>query len=218
MVDLHGDTVVPVVRNNDNGHLPRFLGSAKYIDMRNDADEEATYEELLRDLWRAPRTPKPALGGNPFESNENDEVGQALRESAARYESPAFRGSVTWPYTNNSGRYVIGAGEQRFTLSVSTAGHGAVYVLSDPSDIRTVALAPLVSSPQDLEDPTSYDGSSRYRTARVGDAVILRNIQGYWAAVFIDAVTSRDTDQESEPRMTFRYAIAPRPNAGIPSS
>ncbi|MFD6029088.1 toll/interleukin-1 receptor domain-containing protein [Cellulosimicrobium funkei] len=215
MEDLRGDVVIPVLRNNTDGRLPRFMGKGKYVDMRGAVDENVAYEDLLRDLWRAPRTPKPPLGRNPFESKDDDEASQALRESPARYESPASQGTVTWFYTNNSGRFGIGAGDQRFTLYVSTAGHGSVHVLNDPGDIRSVALAPGASEPQDLSDPASYDGSSRSRVVRVGDAAVLRNARGYWASVFVDSVTTRDTDPEGEPRMTFRYVIAPRPEANL---
>lgn len=218
MRDMYGDTVIPVLRNTHTNLLPRFLGSAKYIDMREDVAVEGAYEDLLRALWRTPRTPKPVLGPNPFAQHGEDFVAAALRESAARYTWPAPQGQVTWPYTYNSGRFIIGSGEQAFTIQVSTAGHGSVHFLSDPADIRTVALAQAATGPQELDDPATYDGSSRARTVRVGDAAILRNENGYWAAVFVDTVTTRDTDPDGEPRMVFRYVIGTRPNTPPRSS
>jgi hypothetical protein len=215
MEDLRGDVVIPVLRNNVEGRLPRFMGMSKYVDMRGGVDESAAYDDLLRDLWRAPRTPKPPLGRNPFEFEDDDEASHALRESPTRYESPASHGTVTWPYTNNSGRFGIGASDRHFTLNVSTAGPGSVHFYSDPADIRSIALAAGVAGPQELGHPSSYDGSSRVRNVRIGDAAVLRNTGGYWAAVFVDSVTTRDTDPEGEPRMTFRYVIASRPEAGL---
>lgn len=212
MEDLHGHRVVPVLRNNTEGRLPRFLGAARYIDFRDDDVYEERYHELLQELHGIQATPKPPLGRNPFAAMSDEEVPVALRHDPARYVTPALEGEVSFDYTNNDGRYVIGAGDRSFTLRFSTSGHGSIYILNDPPDIKAVALAPGVALPEQVGDASAYDGSSRHRAIRVGDAAILRNRNNYWAAVFVDEVLTRETSPTGEPQITFRYYIPPVPS------
>lgn len=212
MSDLHGHRVVPLLRDNPAGTLPRFLGAAKYVDFRGDPYAEAAYYELLQSLFGLEATPKPPLGRNPFETLSPEEVASALREDSARYVQPGLEGAVEFAYDNNNGRYVIGAGERTFTVAFSGAGYGSIYVYSDPSDIKSVALARGVSTALEVGDASSYDASSRTRTVRVGDAAILRNRNGYWAAVFIDEVYVRDTGPTGDPLVRFRFHIPPVPS------
>ena len=215
MADLHSNRVVPVLRDNPNGTLPRFLGAAKYLDLRDEPYGEAAYFELLQDLFGLEATPKPPLGRNPFTAVPPEEVAASLRHDAARYAQPALEGTVVFDCENNDGRYVIGAGDRSFTVAFSTAGYGSIHVTSDPPDIRSIALARGVTAGDQVQDASTYDASSRVRTARVGDALVLRNINDYWAAVFIDAVYIRDTGPTGDPQITFRYLIPPVPSSNF---
>jgi hypothetical protein len=212
MADLHGSRVVPVLRDNPDGALPRFLGAAKYLDLRDDPLSEAAYYELLQELHGLEPTPKPPLGRNPFRAFPPEEAATAVRNDVARYVQPALEGTAIFNYDNNDGRYVVGAGERSFTIKFGTAGYGSIYVLSDPPDIKSIALARGVGAPEQVGDTVNYDASSRVRTARVGDATILRNVNDYWAAVFIDEVYIRDTGPTGDPQVTFRYLIPPVPS------
>jgi hypothetical protein len=208
MEDLRSEQVIPIVRHNAAAKIPTFLGSAVYVDFRDDAEFESKYSHLLSEIHGRPMMSRPALGPNPFLAAESDEEAQMhLRHDPARYASPQLADTVEFPYTNNSGRYVLGNGEMSFTLGVSSSGHGSVYVLRDSADIRLVALAKGVTEPSQVSDARAYDGSARLRTVRAGDAAILSNVGGYWAVVCIDEVTTRDTDPNGEPTMRFRYAI-----------
>jgi hypothetical protein len=62
------DTVkfVPLLRENSQGNVPRFLGARRYIDFRDDAEYAASLDQLCRELLGAP-SDKPPLGQNPFE-------------------------------------------------------------------------------------------------------------------------------------------------------
>jgi hypothetical protein len=106
----------------------------------------------------------------------------------------------------------VGAGERAFTLNFGTRGPGSIYILNDPADISTVALAPGVRTPEEVGDASSYDGSSRTRSIHVGDAAILRNRNNYWAAVFVDEVLTRESSPSGEPRITLRYSIPSVPS------
>lgn len=209
MKDLTSARIIPVLRDNAEADMPAFLGSAKYVDLRAEPYSETEFHRLLRELYGMPATPRPPLGSNPFTGSSDEDAAIALRNSPARYVHPAARGEVSFPYENNSGRYVLGGGDHSFTLNVTGAGPGSVYFYNDPSDIRSVALAPGVTDTPALRDASSYDASSRTRHAQVGDAVVLRNRSGYWAAVFLDEVTTRDTAPDGQPVMRFRYVISP---------
>ncbi|MGJ9372247.1 toll/interleukin-1 receptor domain-containing protein [Nesterenkonia sp. CF4.4] len=212
MADLHSNRVVPVLRDNGDGTLPRFLGAAKYVDFRDQPYSEKEYYELLHELHGLQPTPKPRLGRNPFAAISSEDWGGALRHDPARYVEPALVETVTFNYDNNNGCYVIGAGDRSFTVRFSSAGYGSIHVYSDPSDIKSIALARGVTGPEQVGDASSYDASSRHRTARVGDAVILRNVNDHWAAVFINKVDNRDTGPTGEPQVTFNYVIPPVPS------
>jgi hypothetical protein len=211
MKDLGGHRAVPVLRENQEGELPRFMGAAKYVDFRDENLYEDRYYELLQDLHGIHDTPKPLLGRNPFGAMPDEEVPIALRHDPARYVMPGLEGHISFDYSDNNGHFVIGAGDRAFTVAFSEAGTGSIYIYSDPPDINTVALAPGVTSPQGIGDASSYDGSSRARTIRVGDAAVLRNRDNYWAAVFVDEVETRDSSPSGHPMISFRFCIPPTP-------
>jgi hypothetical protein len=207
MKDLTSDRVIPILRNNPDGTLPRFMGPATYINFQESDNFEDKYAELIHELYDRKIQPRPPLGQSPFAFSEPVDVPAALREDPARYVSPAFSGSVTFDHSNNDGRYVLGSGDMTFTLSVTEAGHGLVHLLNDPHDIQAVALCPGIADPTLISDGTMYDGSSRHRLVRVGDTALLRNRNGYWATVSVDDVRTRDTSSGGSPTMSFRYLI-----------
>ena len=207
MADLRGHRIVPVLRHNPGGVMPRFMGAAKYVDLREEAIYEDGYYQLLQELHGIQATPRPPLGQNPFVTLADEEVPVALRHDPARYAAPALEGTVTFDYTNNDGRYVIGAGTRAFAVQLSTAGHGSIYIYTDSTNIKTVALAPGVTAAEQVGDASAYDGSSRVRMLRVGDAAVLRNKSNHWAAVFVDRVLTRESSPTGEPAITFRYFI-----------
>ncbi|MFS0868059.1 toll/interleukin-1 receptor domain-containing protein [Microbacterium sp. 179-B 1A2 NHS] len=207
MADLRGNRVVPILRDNPAGRIPRFLGAARFVDFRDNPYVESAYFELLQDLHGVEPTPRPPLGRNPFLAIKHDDARQTVREDPARYVQPAFSERVVFNYDNNDGRYVIGAADRSFTISFHTAGYGAIHVTSDPSDIASIALAPHVSRPEEIGDAGSYDASSRVRTAHVGDAILLRNRNEHWAVVFVEEVYVRDTGPTGEPQVVFSYVI-----------
>jgi len=57
---------IPLVRNGvDADSIPTALGGRKYINMRKDEDFDVNLEELLRDIYDAPKYKKPAIGSKP---------------------------------------------------------------------------------------------------------------------------------------------------------
>lgn len=205
MDDLLGHRVVPVLRSGTA--LPTFMGAAKYIDFRADERYEEKYVALLRELHGMPVPAKPPLGPNPFTTSAAEDVDAALRESRARYVSPAATGEFEFDYANNNGRYVIGTGDTEFVVRFSTAGHRRIHAYTDGTGLKSLALVPHASSPDDVGDASAYDGSSRVRTPRIGDAIVLRNARDYWAVFFIDKVLTRDTSPSGHAVLKARYII-----------
>ncbi|WP_235737082.1 toll/interleukin-1 receptor domain-containing protein [Nocardioides alcanivorans] len=207
MANLAGHRIIPVLRSNPFAALPRFLGAAKYVDMRAPERYEDAYFELLQDLHGMEATPKPPLGRNPFLLHPDSEVRSAVSWSKGRYVSPGLSGTVQFDHSNDDGQYVIGAGDRSFTLAFSVSGPDSVVIYHDPADIRTVALARDATEPSHIGDASQYDGSSRARVIKTGDAAVVSNVNGYWAAVFVDEIEVRETSLTGEPRITFRYFI-----------
>lgn len=205
MNDLLGHRVVPILRSGAS--LPTFMGAAKYIDFRPDDRYEEKYVALLRELHGMPVPAKPPLGTNPFASSMAEDVDATLRESRARYVSPAVTGEVEFDYENNNGRYVFGTGNTEFVVRFSGAGHGSIHAYTDQTGLKSLALVPHASTPEDVGDASMYDGSSRVRTPRTGDAIVLRNAHDYWAVVFIDEVLTRDTSPSGYAGLKARYVI-----------
>lgn len=212
MDDLDSSRVIPVIRNNTASGLkvlPSFLGSALYIDFRNPAEYETKYVELIHEIFGKQIVARPPLGQNPFATPSITPPQPRLSTQSSRYVSPALSGRVAFNYDNNNGRYVVGSGEKAFTLQWGERGMGTIYVLSDPADIRSVALAPRIENLATLGDATQFDNSSRARTAKVGDAVIFENIYGYYAAARVLTVHTRETSKTGEHEIVFDYLIQP---------
>lgn len=207
MQSISDDRIIPVIRNNDAGVTPTFLGSKVYIDFRKDLEYEAKYAELLRDVHGQKIKPRPPLGTNPF--NETYvETTPKIAFSPERYVSPALSGSVTFDYSNNNGSYVVGAGDMAFETAWSGGSNRAIHAYSDRPSIRTVALATGVKDISEIQDAGVYDTSSRVRSPHLGEIVVWRNTAGYYLATRIEALKSRDHGDDAD-EMTFSYVIAP---------
>lgn len=206
--DAVSNHIVPVIRDATAAKVvPIFLTGSRYVDFRNDLEWDAKYEELLYDLYGQRIKSKPPLGANPFAANGTTLTTQQVRFDPTKYTSKALRGTVTYPYENNNGQFVIGSGVEAFTIMVTSAGHGSVHVYNDPADIATIALA-VNTGLDDVLPPEDYDSSSRSRTARVGDSIVIVNSAGRVAAFEILNVTIRETAADAIPRLNLRYAIA----------
>lgn len=208
MKDLGSDRIIPVIRNNETEDpLPTFLISRLYADFRDDADFEAKYAELLRNIHGQSVTPRPQLGPNPFK-NDVPDIEPRTEYSATRYVSPALSGEITFDYSNNNGRYVLGSGDMLFETEWSSGGSTSIHAYSDPSSIRNIALAAGVSDISSISDARFFDTSSRVRSPQLNEIVIWRNTAGYFLATKILALKSRSHGAAAD-EVTFRYVIEP---------
>ena len=65
---------IPLLKEGGNENIPKSLKGRTYIDMRDDNSFEYRLEELLRDIYKAPKNKKPPIGKKPeYIENKNKE-------------------------------------------------------------------------------------------------------------------------------------------------
>lgn len=208
MQNVTADRVIPVIRANPLPQpAPVFLSSRVYIDFRDELAYEIKYAELLRDIHGQHIKPRPALGANPFTSFSTPSA-PLISFGPERYVSPACAGVVTFDYSNNNGRYVLGAGDMAFETAWSRGGNTAIHAYTDPPSIRSVAMAVGAKEIHEIGDASVFDTSSRVRTPHLGEIVVWQNTAGYYLATKIEKLQSRDHGTATD-EITFSYVIAP---------
>ena len=137
------------------------------------------------------------LGIKPFE-------GKASQVPPPRMTSPT--GEVVFDYSSHNGRYIIGSGMLEFETMWTKASDTSISVYNDPPSINGVALAQGCESISQVESAESLDYTSRTRTPSLGQIVVLRNTEGFYAAVHVIEIkdNSRHDDRDE---LRFRYAI-----------
>ena len=137
------------------------------------------------------------LGIKPF-------AGKASNVPPPRMTS--LTGEVVFDYSNYNGRYIIGREQLEFETEWTKASNTSIRVYNDPPLINGIALAPRSPYIRDVVDAASLDFTSRARTPRVGQVVVLRNIHGFYAAVHILGIKD-DSRRDERDELRFRYAI-----------
>ena len=138
------------------------------------------------------------LGVSPFE-------GKASDVPAPRMTS--LVGEAVFDYSAHDGRYVIGRSPLEFETKWSKASNVSIHVYNDPPSINGVALAPDEwTSIQQVVNAESLDYTSRARTPRVGQIVVLRNVNGFYAAAHLTMIKD-DTRGDEHDELRFQYAI-----------
>lgn len=208
MQNVLSERIISIIRDNDGKPpVPTFLAGKMYLDFRKDLEYESKYGELLRVIHGHKIKPRPPLGKNPF-TVVPEVVAPVVSFSPERYVSPALSGTVVFDYSNNNGRYIVGAGDMAFETAWSGAGATSIYAYSDPPNIRSVALAVGVQDIRDIDDASIFDTSSRVRSPRLGEIVIWQNTAGYYLATKVARIRLRgDVDQGDE--LEFSYVIQP---------
>lgn len=208
MKNITAARIIPIVRSAEHTDVvPTFLGSKLYVDFRDDGRYEAGYAELLRDIHGEQVRPRPELGPNPFKT-PSPVIDPRLSFAPERYVSAGMAGEVTFDYSNNNGRYVVGAGDMTFETAWSRGGNASIHAYNDPPSIRTVALVVGATQIEDIVDAASYDTSSRVRAPRLGEIVVWQNSSGYYLATRLERVMSRSHGAQRD-EVVFTYVIAP---------
>lgn len=116
-------------------------------------------------------------------------------------------GEIAFNYASHDGRFVIGAEPWSFETRWSSASTGAVHLYNDSPGIEGVAIAEGVTSVDQVTPDlvAAADFTSRSRTPRVGQVVLLRNTSGFYAAAELLEVGY--SSLPSGNKMRLRFAI-----------
>lgn len=140
------------------------------------------------------------IGVKPFEGKASD-VPPPMMTSLA--------GEVAFDYSNYDGRYVIGRGVSTFETKWSKADNTRIYVYNDPNSIYGVALGHSDwTSIDQVTGAGELDYTSPHRDPAVGQIVVLRNTDGFYAAVRLLSIKDK-TRGDSQDELRFEYSIQP---------
>lgn len=123
-----------------------------------------------------------------------------ISTKSKNYVSPYDSGSFVFDYSSNNGIYVIGQKERSFTTKWSKASRTSIHAYSYSADIDSIALIKNISD-LDSIDSINADFSSSCRTPEIGDVVIWKNTNGYYAATKVEKIkdnTRGDINDELE--------------------
>ena len=120
----------------------------------------------------------------------------------------SLTGEVVFDYSNHNGRYVIGESSMEFETKWGKASDTSIHVYNDPPSINGVALARGFPSISQVSNAETFDYTSRTRTESIGQVVVLRHTDGFYAAIKILEIKddSRGADRDE---LRFQYAIQP---------
>jgi hypothetical protein len=133
----------------------------------------------------------------------------ALAAKASQIPPPqmsAATGEVSFDYSAFNGRFVIGSNQHQFETAWSKASDTDIHLYNDPPSIHGVAVARGATDISSVVDASAYDFSSRSRTVYKGGVAILRNTNGFYAALKILDIRD-DTRGAEKDELTFRFAI-----------
>ena len=115
-------------------------------------------------------------------------------------------GVVVFDYSSHNGRYIVGHGSLEFETKWTRASKTSIHVSSDPASINGVALAGACTSIAQVVNAESLDYTSRTRTPCLGQIVVLRNIEGFYAALHVLKIKHGGRGDDGY-EILFRYAI-----------
>ncbi len=117
-----------------------------------------------------------------------------------------MKGRRTFDYSNANGIIEIGSGDALFEAKWSRAGGDSIHIYNDPPSIEAIALAADAAEISDIRDAARFDYTSRTRTPRERQVVLLRNSNSLYAALkIIDVKAVGHGDAVDE--VTFDYVI-----------
>ena len=118
----------------------------------------------------------------------------------------SLTGEAVFDYSSHNGCYVIGRGKLEFETKWSKASDMDIHIYNDPPSINGVVLARGCTSIAQVPNAESLDYTSRTRTPKCGEIVVLRNVNGFYAAVHVLEIKD-DTRSDDKDELRFRYAI-----------
>jgi hypothetical protein len=185
--------IIPLIKGNHKKEkVPIFLSGLKYVDFDN-GNYFNCYQELLERIYNEDVKKKPALGKNPFVSTIiSDQISTKLNLEKIEFQNPVFEGFASFDYKKNSGSYIIGEGDYIFNTRWSECGNNSVHCYKDH-------VYRLGYNPSYIEFPVpsefiKFDFSSRTKSIKVGEVVLLENHNHKFAALKILKVIRKTED------------------------
>ena len=117
-----------------------------------------------------------------------------------------IRGRVIFDYSNNNGVREIGRGSALFETMWTRGGIDSIYAYNDPPSIDAIAIAIDVENIKEIRDAARFNYSSRARHIKRGQILLLRNRDGYYAALKILSVKSAGYNSNVD-EVRFDYVI-----------
>ncbi|GLY62763.1 hypothetical protein Pcaca05_36200 [Pectobacterium carotovorum subsp. carotovorum] len=140
-------------------------------------------------------------------SDLSDDYDKRYKEKfLQRYSSTDPRGIVKFDYSNNNGHYLIGKNEYIFELCFSKSSDDDIQLLNDPESIHSVAIVKDKNHINEINDARIYDISSRIRRPKTGGIAILKNVNGYYAAIKILSIKDNTRGADFD-EIVFEYII-----------
>ncbi|WP_269713913.1 pentapeptide repeat-containing protein [Caulobacter sp. NIBR2454] len=158
-----------------------------------EVDETTRFDgaRIFRPLARQPafrfyHVDRGVLVRNPM-TTDADKPHQATPEPVPAPHFEDEQGSFEVDFRAHNGRVFLGSGDWLFETKWTSAGSRSVHAYNDPPSIKGIAVARGVSSIEEVtaEAFSTADFSSRTRTPKVGEVLLLENTQGRAAAVEI---------------------------------
>src|ERR1700741_2515972 len=137
------------------------------------------------------------IGGPPFSGKASD---VATPQMTSRSGEPVF------DYGLYNGRYIIGDGPVLFETMGSKASGDSIHLCNDPTSINGLAMARGCRAIHEIADASGFDYTSRCRTPREGEIAVLRNVNGFYAAIHVLDVKD-DSRGDGRDELRFRYVI-----------
>ena len=138
------------------------------------------------------------LGVDPFEGKASDVPPPRMT---------SLVGEAVFDYSNHDGRYVIGRDTLEFETKWSKASSVSIYVYNSPPSMNGIALGPRewTAIPHAV-NARSLDYTSRYRKPCVGQIVLFRNRNGFYAAARLLKIKD-DSRGDDHDELRFQYVI-----------
>lgn len=150
---------------------------------------------------------KQGINVNYFPSQLREEIIACNRDFINQFRAnPQPEGMANFDYTNNDGLFTIGNSEYIFDTQWTKATDDSIYLYKDPHTIEGIAIALDIDLVSDIRDASVYDMSSRVRTISEGQFAILKNTNGYYAAIQIIDVKDKSRS-DSQDELDFKYWI-----------
>ena len=196
--------IIPIVRNNHSKKkLPTFLSGALYVDFDNE-DFYTAYKELIERVYNIDTSKKPPLGTCPFIGNSlSDEITTKLNIEKATFCNANIDGKVSFDYKKNNGLFIIGTSDYSFTTMWSECGINSIYCYRD--HIKRIGYNPNYTQIPDKKELKNFDYSSRCKSLKEGEIIVLENSNNRFAAIKILKVKKNNVDIDH--LFEFEYKI-----------